>query len=195
MNQHKKLRWAVLAVVSIYLFVAPQSANAQASVADTSFFSMTKEALKRYAADAGLDVASSDPRAYGFQVEKHGGNARVGFFDISKTAELQTHLYGCQFEEVATCWKQRWAAPLFSSERLAKYSASLQLSAVWEVIEKLKATGVDAEKFSLLKVWQSSEVIHLRIGFEAGVVEMNYDCDPTKQKMCRPATEFPENEP
>jgi hypothetical protein len=178
-------------ILFFYLMANPLVARAQ----DGDFYEMIHEALKRHAFQSQVDLNAADSRAFGFQVEKHGPNARVNIFDVTNPGELLTHSYGCQWSEVATCWKQNTSRPSQYSYGFSKYSAALQISSVGEVIETLKKEGVDAAKFSLLKLWQSSNLIHLRIGFEAGVVEINYDCDPTKQKMCRPAVAFPENEP
>ena len=171
-----KRAFVCLLLSFVYLFT--NQATAQAQTHD--FFDITSEALHRYAIRDVLDLSVADAKVFGFQVEKHGAHARVGIFDTSLAGWNTTHWYACHHESVATCWAQRPMPALAYNSGPTLYSGNQLLSALGEISETLQKMGVDPANLSLLKVWQFQDLIHLRIGFEAAVVEMNFDCDPTR---------------
>lgn len=180
--------WPIVALVSVFSFYCQK-------VQASAFIDETRAAVLLYSSLTGLDTKTSDTRLFGLKVERHGHQSKASMMAVN-SSDLVTYEFACESgEQGAFC------QPLKTSEQInyvregSLFAGDFLLTSLIAISDYLEKRGVDPQTVSLFKVWHAKNGLQARIGFDAGLVEVAFVCDPRKAVVCRLAETELQNEP
>ena len=161
----------------------------------SSFGDEARAAVSLYSAKEQIDTKRADPRLFGLRLERHGNQTKASILSGTSNA-IETYDFSCETaDSTSFCQSLGFQSSLPYQREGFLYSGDFLTDALDAITEYLKVRGVATENVSLFKIWHAVGGLQARVGFEAGLVEVAFVCDPRDAVFCRPADAELRNEP